>query len=184
MPDDHELYRRFLSGDPASYDELMIRHGSSLTYYLYGYLHSWEDAEDLMIEAFARVMVKRPSLKEGRFKAYLFKTGRNLASRFHEKQSRMQAFSLDGLEEEAADPSSTENDLIREDRKQILHLCLERIDPELKEALWLVYFEDMSYADAARVMGVKPKRIDHLLSRGKLHMRKELEKEGITHAHE
>jgi RNA polymerase sigma-70 factor (ECF subfamily) len=59
-----------------------------------------------------------------------------------------------------------------------------RIDPELKEALWLVYIEELTYKDAALVMGVKPKRVDHLLTRGKEHMRRELAKEGITNAYE
>ena len=64
----------------------------------------------------------------------------------------------------------------------MLHLCLERIDPQLREALWLVYFEDMSYKAAAHIMGVNTKRIEHLLTRGKKKMREELEKEGITDA--
>ena len=78
MHTDDELYHLFLSGDTTSYDELMIRHGDSLTVYLNGYLHDWQDSEDLMIEAFARIMVKRPRMSEGKFKAYLFKTARNL----------------------------------------------------------------------------------------------------------
>ena len=65
-----------------------------------------------------------------------------------------------------------------------MHLCLDRIDPLLKEALWLIYFEDMSYAEAAEIMKVNTKKIDHLLTRGKHKLREELLKEGINHAHE
>ena len=36
MHTDDELYHLFLSGDTTSYDELMIRHGDSLTVYLDG----------------------------------------------------------------------------------------------------------------------------------------------------
>ena len=73
-------------------------------------------------------------------------------------------------------------DLWKEERKQALDLCLSRIDPELREALWLVYGEDMTYAQAAEIMGVNVKRIDHLLTRGKKTMKDELEKEGVTDA--
>ena len=62
--------------------------------------------------------------------------------------------------------------------------CLDRIDPEPREALWLIFFEDMRYAQAAQVLGVNVKRIDHLLSRGKRLMKAELIKEGITDANE
>ncbi|MBR6014761.1 MAG: sigma-70 family RNA polymerase sigma factor, partial [Firmicutes bacterium] len=71
---DDELYSLYLSGDNAAYDELMLRYGDSITVFLNGYLHNVHDAEDLMIEAFARIMVKKPLIKVGGFKAYLFKT--------------------------------------------------------------------------------------------------------------
>ena len=68
--------------------------------------------------------------------------------------------------------------------KKILKLCMEGIDSQTREALWLVYVEDMSYAQGAMVMGVSTKKIDHLLDRGKKRLRTELEKEGVSHAHE
>ncbi len=182
MQSDDELYRQFLTGDTSSYDQLMVRYGDSLTYYINGYTHDLQDAEDLMIDAFARIMVKKPRIGEGAFRAYLYKTARNLATRFHEKQSHVQVFGFEDLSEEIADSVLTEDLLRDRQRSEVLHLCLERIDPELKEALWLVYFDGMSYAQAAEVMRVSAKRIDHLLARGKKHMRRELEKEGICNA--
>jgi len=86
MQSDDILYNSFLSGDTSAYDSLMVRYGDSLTIYLYGYLHNWQDAEDMMIEAFARVMVRMPRIRDGGFKPYLYKTARNLASRFHSRQ--------------------------------------------------------------------------------------------------
>ena len=207
---DLTLYNLFLSGDTGAYDALMLRHGDSLVFYLNGYLHDWHYAEDLMIEAFARIMIKKPKLKEDAFKAYLYKTARNLASRFHEKLSRHREFSLDELsgwnpEERSSggrlqgDSSAAfrgsgpdtetfaggilpEEKLLDRERREMLHFCLSRIDPELREAIWLVYFEDMSYDQAGTVMRVSKKRIDHLLTRGKKNLKKELEKEGITDA--
>ena len=174
---DSELYDSFRHGDTKAYDRLMIRHGDSLTMYLYGYLHDWHDSEDLMIEAFARIMAKRPGIGEGKFKAYLFRTGRNLASRFHEKSTRISRFSFDEYDADPADREMVEDLLVNEERREVLRTCLERIDPELREALWLRYFEDMSYAQIASVMKVNTKKIDHLLQKGKKTLRKELEKE-------
>ena len=73
--------------------------------------------------------------------------------------------------------------LVNEERREVLRTCLERIDPELREALWLRYFEDMSYAQVASVMKVNTKKIDHLLQKGKKKLRKELEEEGMTDAY-
>ncbi len=180
---DSHLYDSFrMKGDTSSYDQLMIRYGDSLTFYLNGYTHDLQDAEDLMIEAFARIMVKRPRIKDGAFKAYLYKTARNLASRFHEKQSHFQTFGFDDLSEEIADHILTEELLKDKQRKEVLHLCLDRIDPRMKEALWLFYFEDLSYEQIADVMKLSRKQVDHLVERGKKQMKEELKKEGIDDA--
>ena len=184
MESDDELYRCFLAGDVSAYDRLLIRYGDSLTFYICGYLHNIQDAEDLMIEAFARIMAKKPSIDAGKFKAYLFRTGRNLAARFHSIFRRLGEFSLDGTELRSADEISIRDKLLSDERKHALHACLNRLAPELREVLWLIYFEEMSYAEAAMVMGVNAKRVDHLLTRGKKQLASELAKEGITNAYE
>ena len=180
---DDELYHQFLRGDVSSYDQLMIRYGDSVTFYINCYTNNLRDGEDLMIEAFARIMVKKPFIQKGAFKAYLYKTARNLALRFCEKRKGVIVFGLEELNRELSD--SMLNDAAGNDseREAILHMCLERIDPELKEALWLVYCDELTYAQAAEVMHVSAKRIDHLLTRGKEHMRRELKKEGISNAY-
>ena len=99
---DDALYRAFLDGDTASLDELMLRYGDRLWGYLNGILHDPGDAEDLMIESFARIMALRPRIGAGNFKAYLFRTGRNLALRLIQRRhdrSLLRDFSLDEAEE-------------------------------------------------------------------------------------
>ena len=182
MVGDDELYSAFLAGNTDKYDALMIRYGDNLTFYLFGYLHDWHDAEDLMIEAFARIMVKRPRIGEGNFKAYLYKTARNLASRFNSHKKRYSVYSFDDINEEPYSAELTEKIIQDEEKRRILHLCLDRIEPELREVLWLVYFEDMSYDEAAQVLSVNRKRVDNLLQRGKAHLRVELAKEGLAAA--
>ena len=176
-------YSRFMAGDTSAYDELMIRYGDSLTIYLNGYLHDWYESEDLMIEAFARIMVKRPKIRAGGFKAYLFKTARNLASRFASKKKRLNAFSIEEMETELPDEYLTENHVLDKEKRAALKICMDRIDPDCREAVWLVYVEGISYEAAANVMGVSKKKVDNLLLKGKKLLREELIKEGVTDAH-
>ncbi len=182
-PSDHELYLAFLKGDNSSFDELMIRYGDSLTYYLAGKLGNIEEAEDMMIEAFARIMVKKPKIGEGNFKAYLYKTARHLVSHFHMKRSRYQVFSLDDMDLDPEGGPTPDHTVIDEERRKILNACMDRIDPDMKEALWLYYFEDLSYDEISSVMNINRKKADNLLSRGKQRLKIELEKEGIDNAH-
>ena len=50
------------------------------------------------------------------------------------------------------------------------------------QMLYLTYFEGMSYAQAAEVMGKSVKQITNLVYRGKESLRKLLEREGVTDA--
>ncbi len=180
---DHELYLAFLEGDNTSFDELMIRYGDSLTYYLAGKLGNLEEAEDMMIEAFARIMVKKPGIREGNFKAYLFKVARNLISKHYSRPGLKDVFSIEEIYEDISDGSRLEESIVDDERKRVLHLCMERIDPMMREALWLIYFEDLSYDDTAKIMKVNRKKIDNLLTRGRKQLKEELEKEGYKHAY-
>ena len=64
------------------------------------------------------------------------------------------------------------------------HLCMQQLNPQYREALYLTYFAGMSYAQAAQVMGKNEKQISNMVYRGKQSLRELLRKEGITHAEE
>ena len=179
MPTDDMLYADFMAGNDSAFDELMRRYGDNLTMYLKGYLASFQDAEDMMIVAFSRIMFRKPKIREGNFKVYLFKTGRNLVSEFYKRKKKLELFDFESLEDEPAARETLEERFWNEHRKKILHECLNRIDKETREAYWLVYFENMSYKEAASVMKTNAKKINNLLSRGRGRIREELAKEGI-----
>ena len=60
---DDELYREYLDGDSSAGDRLMLRYGDVLTAYLDGFLHNAHDAEDLMLDCFAVILVNKPSAR-------------------------------------------------------------------------------------------------------------------------
>ena len=99
-------------------------------------------------------------------------------------RGRLQTFAIEELTEEPSSPTETEAQYLDQERKLALHRYLNRIEPQYREALWLVYMEGLSYREASEVLRVSEKKIDRLLQRGKLLLRQELEKEGVTDAYE
>lgn len=91
-------------------------------------------------------------------------------------------FSLDTLADEPDGRLLAEEVIWTEERNRILHFFMDEMNPDYREVLYLIYFEDMSYAQAADVTGKTVKQITNMLYRGKESLRKLLEREGITNA--
>ena len=88
MITDEELYRQYLYGDEAGLEALIRKYGDPLTFYINGYLHDVHEAEDLMLEVFSYLFTKKPRIRDGRFKSYLYKAARHMALR-HKSRRRL-----------------------------------------------------------------------------------------------
>ena len=116
---DGDFYCQYLNGDNAGLEALMEKYGDPLTVYLDGYLHDIYEAEELMLDVFAYLFTKKPRIREGGFKAYLYKAARHMALRHKSKQRLM--FSLDALTEEP-DGQQLAEEVTGETVKQITNL--------------------------------------------------------------
>ena len=180
---DETLYRRYLNGDEDALGALMERYGTKLTLYLDGYLCDLHEAEDLMIEAFAYLIAKRPAIRDGGFRAYLYQSARHMALRLLHKKRAGNCFSLDALTEEPEARELVEEAVQSAERARLLRTCMAELHEDYREALFLVYFEGLSHAETAAVMGKREKQVADLIYRGKIALRKRLEQEGITDAY-
>ena len=67
---DEELYGKYLDGDESAVDWLVSRYGNKLTCYINGYIADFHEAEDIMIESFARLFAKERKISwEGAIRA-------------------------------------------------------------------------------------------------------------------
>lgn len=161
MVSDETAYRKYLAGDEAAAQLLVERYGDALTLYINGVLGDIHEAEDLMIEAFAHIFARERPIQDGCFKAYLYKTGRNLALRC--KTRRRFFLPLEELPFEQ------------------LYAALGKLKKEYRETLFLVYFEELSYRQAAQVLGRTEQQVTNLVYRGKQQMKQLLEQEGYQY---
>ena len=175
---DEILYEHFWDGEQQAADELVRRHGDILLLFINGYLRDIHEAEDLMIEAFALMFSKkRPVSGDGSFRAYLYKTARNLAGRA--VKGRRFFIGFDELPFEIQSDALADTKLFEDERNRQLYDAMDKLKPEYQEALYLVYFEDMSYRDAARVMKRSESQITNMIHRGKQSLKKHLDRDGF-----
>lgn len=129
MISDETAYRRYLDGEEQAAELLVERYGDALTLYVHGYIRDLHEAEDLMIEAFSQLFAKeRPIGGEGSFRAYLYRTARNLAIR-HLRGRRLCLLRLDELDFEPPGDVLADTQLLRGERNRQLYAALETLMP-------------------------------------------------------
>lgn len=182
MESNEQIYQRFLDGDDGCLTLLMERLGDPVTVYAFGYLCNLEDAEDIMIEAFSYLVVKRPRIRDNGLKAYLYKMVRHMALRTKEKRRKEFSVSMDDMVHLADGLAGVEEIVGNQERGQVLRVCMETLPGDYREALYLVYFEGVSHKEAGKIMRKREKQVADLVYRGKKALKLKLEKEGITNA--
>ena len=169
-------YRRFLDGDDNGFAEIVRDYKDGLILYLNGIVGNISLAEELMEETFFKIITRRPGYRPTHsFKTWLYTIGRNVALdhlRRHGRETEM-------TDQEIRDEWDLERLYILEERKIALHRAMKKLHPDYRQVLWLLYFEDLSYTDAAVVMKKSNRQIKNLVYRGKLALKSELSKEGL-----
>ena len=176
---DEVLYRRYLQkGCSDDLRVLLERHREGLTLFLNGYVHNLEDAEELMMDAFAVAASGTAKFRgSSSFKTWLYAIGRNQAMH-HLRKNRLR---LVPIEEEIEAPGEAPDlGILREERNRELYLAMARLTPEYRQVLYLLYFEEMDHEQIADVMGKNRKQVYNLADRGRAALRKELELRGIS----
>lgn len=177
------LYRRALDRDQDALAALVDLYGGPLTAYIRGIVGNPHDAEELMVDAFVQLIRSKAVFTSNEaLKAYLFKIGKHNALRHLEKygKGRMTAEYLDILLENRGGSARPEAEMLRAEQRRQLDEAMEKLKPEHRQVLQLLFYENMSYADAGSVMHKTVRQIDGLAYRAKASLRKKLEKGGYT----
>src|SRR4029453_17068986 len=152
-PADSELQKRLLSGDKEAFAELYRRHQRNVYSFALQMTGARELAEDVTQEVFM-LLIRETVLydeKRGSLKSFLLGVTRNFVLR-RLKQER--AFvSIESAEdqsilESAEGESLTQNESIRE-----MHQAILGLPPHYREVVVLCELQELSYAEAAGVVG-------------------------------
>ena len=181
MNHDDGRYRRFLKGDADAFDEIWKEYRLPLTFFINGYLKDLSAAEDVVIDVFTYVLVNPRRYRfHTSLKTYLFMLGRSRALDYLKHHKVLQMTELSEAEETRGD-LSLEESVLKEEHKRALHAALTQLPAPMREAVHLVYFEELSYEETAKVMKRDKKQIDNLLYRAKGLLRDFLGKEYGIH---
>ena len=176
---DMSRYLRFVDGDEEAFNEILLEYRKPLTYFINRYVHDLEIAEDIAIDVFMYLLVHkyRYNFKTS-LKTYLYTIGRSKVLDYLKRKKKfiMIEYSDDYIEN--LQDTSLMEEIVLKERKEVLHQAIQKLPANMKEAICLVYLEELSYDETSKIMKKNRKQIDNLLYRAKKQLKEILEKEG------
>ena len=180
MNNENCSYRRYLDGDTEALCELVDEYKTGLTLYINSIVADITLAEDIMLDTFAKLIIKKPKyLGKSSFKTWLYAIGRNIAMDTL-KKSRADV-PLSEAENYISEVDGLEESYLADEKKLEVRQAVKSLKGEHSQALWLVYFEEFTNAEAARIMKKTSHQFGSLLYRAKAALRRELERGGFDY---
>ena len=160
-------YRRLLDGDLDAFEEIMTTYRQGLTFFIDSFVRDSMVAEDIAIDVFTYILL-HPRAYNGKtqLKTYLYMLGRSRAIDHLRHKKRYATLSLTDTAD-IADREELEDRVLQSEENRRLYAAIADLPEAMRTAVYLVYFEGLSYSEAAAVMKKSKKQVDNLIYRAK-----------------
>ena len=184
------LVRRCVAGDAVAWEEIVQRYNRRIYNICYRFAGSADDAQDLTQEVFIKMYRTLNSYDVGRgaFMTWVTTITRNLlVDHFRKSKQDRVTDSIDAAPSEHEDatplsdkiqdrtPSPDASAQSRETRETV-HRALQKLSPELREAVILRDLQDMDYREIAAVLRVPEGTVKSRINRGRAELARLLQR--------
>jgi len=187
VAEDPQLVARCLGGEESAWEELLGAHNRKIYNLCYRFTGRPVEAEDLTQEVFIKVFqtLTTYDAAQGAFSTWLNRVARNhLVDHYRRTHKDRLTSSIEdetgGLEDK---PSAEEHPIARvesRERHEILQAALNRLSPDMREAVVLRDFQDLDYDEIAEVLGVPEGTVKSRINRGRLELARVIKRmEGV-----
>jgi RNA polymerase sigma-70 factor, ECF subfamily len=151
---DEDLIDRIANSDRFAMQVLFVRHQVRLYRFVLRFVGSQAAAEDVINEVFLDVwqqagrFERRSAVSTWLFSIARFKA---LSSMRRKPEEELDDDTAGAIEDTADDPEVT---VQKKDKGAVLRACLNKLSPEHREVLDLVYYHEQSVEDVARIVGI------------------------------
>ena len=175
------LIRRCIAGDAAAWEELVRHFNRRIFNICYRFTGSSDEAEDLTQEVFIKVYrtISSYDLEKGSFQTWVTTMTRNLlVDHFRKSKLDRATDSMDeptGAEDDSLSISdhiqdegpSPDQRLLTREAQEMVQKALQKLSPELREAVILRDLQDMDYREIAAALKVPEGTVKSRINRGR-----------------
>jgi RNA polymerase sigma-70 factor (ECF subfamily) len=184
---DTQLIEQCLSGHESAWEDLVKIHTRRVYAICYRFTGSDHSAQDLTQEVFLRVFRSLGGYRsgEGSFTVWLGRLTRNLLIDNYRRNKRdRQTDSIEDqlpvLEEKTTSSSRADSMLAGREASEMLQAGLQKLSPELREAVILRDLEELEYKEIANVLSVPEGTVKSRINRGRAELARVLRLRGVT----
>jgi len=184
---DHSLVERCLSGEDAAWEELVRTHTRRVYALCYRFTGKDGESQDLTQEVFLRVYrtLKTFRATEGAFTTWLARLTRNLLIDNY-RRTRQERLTdsleeqLPAIEESVSSISRPEGLVAGREASEILQTALQKLSPELREAVILRDLQEMEYREIAEILRIPEGTVKSRLNRGRAELARVLRRQKVV----
>jgi len=174
---DQELLNRCLTGDDSAWEALLRVYARKIYNLCYRFTGRVEEAEDVTQEVFIKVFqtLKSYDPAQGSFSTWLNRVARNhLVDHYRRTRKDRVTSSLEdempAAQERPSPHMEPTGQVESRERREILQLALDRLSPDLREAVILRDLHDLDYEEIALVLKVPQGTVKSRINRGRLEL--------------
>ena len=177
MEQEQELLDRCLAGEDSAWEALLRAYTRKIYNLCYRFTGRVEEAEDVTQEVFIKVFqtLKSYQAAQGSFATWLNRVARNhLVDHYRRaRKDRVTSSLEDELTEAEQKPShqmEPTGQVESRERREVLQMALDKLSPDLREAVILRDLHDLDYEEIAQVLRVPQGTVKSRINRGRLEL--------------
>jgi len=188
LDQDPSLVSRCLRGDESAWEDLVRVHSRRVYGLCYRFTNSGSESQDLTQEVFLRVFRTLSSFRaaEGSFGTWLARLTRNLLID-HYRRTRQDRVT-DSLDDQlpvigdssASGASLPDQAVAGREASELLQAALQKLSPDLREAVILRDFQEMEYREIAQVLAIPEGTVKSRINRGRAELARLLRKQKLV----
>jgi len=173
---EQELLDRCLAGEDSAWEALLKAYSRKIYNLCYRFTGRMEEAEDVTQEVFIKVFqtLKSYHAAQGSFGTWLNRVANHLVDHYRRaRKDRVTSSLEDELPEAEQQPSphmEPTGQVESRERREVLQQGLDKLSPDLREAVILRDLHDLDYEEIAQVLSVPQGTVKSRINRGRLEL--------------